>query len=113
MPYQRGDVVLVPFPFSDLSTTKVRPAIIVSSDLYHKTEPDLLLAAITTKVSAAINPTDYALADWEQAGLRYPSALKAVLFTLAPTRVEYRIGAVTARDLAEIDRRLRLALGLD
>jgi mRNA-degrading endonuclease toxin of MazEF toxin-antitoxin module len=30
MAFQRGDVVLVPFPFSDLSTTKVRPAVVVS-----------------------------------------------------------------------------------
>ena len=113
MLYHRGDVVLVPFPFSDLSTTKVRPAVVISSELYHKTEPDLLLAAITTKVSPATNPTDYVLADWEKASLRYPSALKTVLFTLAPSRVEYRIGALTPRDLAEVDRRLRLALALD
>jgi len=113
MPYRRGDVILVPFPFSDLGTTKVRPAIVVSSDLYHKTEPDLLLVAITTKISAATNPTDYVLSDWAEAGLRYPSASKTVLFTLSPARVEYRIGALTARDLAEVDRRLRRALALE
>ena len=113
MTYQRGDVVLVPFPFSDLSTTKIRPAVVISSELYHKTEPDLLLAAITTKVSAAINPTDYVLADWAQAGLRYPSALKTVLFTFAPTRVEYRIGALTQHDLDQVERCLRLALALE
>ena len=42
MKFQRSDVVLVPFPFSDLSTTKVRPAVVVSSALYHATEPDLI-----------------------------------------------------------------------
>ena len=46
MAYQRGDVLLVPFPFSDLSTSKVRPAVVVSSALYHTSEPDLLLAAL-------------------------------------------------------------------
>ena len=50
MKFQRSDVVLVPFPFSDLSTTKVRPAVVVSSALYHATEPDLLLAALTFKL---------------------------------------------------------------
>ena len=53
MTFRRGDVVLVPFPFSDLSTTKVRPAVVVSSALYHATEPDLLLAALTSKIAAA------------------------------------------------------------
>ncbi len=37
---QRGNILLVPFPFSDLSTTKVRPAAVVSGPLYHGTEPD-------------------------------------------------------------------------
>ena len=57
MAYQRGEIVLVPFPFSDLSTTKVRPAIVISSAMYHQAEPDLLLAAITSNLSAAIGFT--------------------------------------------------------
>lgn len=112
MAFQRGDVVLVPFPFSDLSTTKVRPAVVVSSALYHDSEPDLILAAITSKVAAATGSLDYVLNDWQPAGLRYPSALKPVLFTLDPARVLYRVGTLTASDLAEIDQRLRRAINL-
>jgi mRNA interferase MazF len=112
MVFQRGEVVLVPFPFSDLTTTKVRPAVIVSGPLYHATEPDLILAAITTKTSAATGALDYILSDWRAAGLRYPSALKPVLFTLEPTRVIHRVGLLTTHDLAEVTQRLRLALGL-
>ena len=87
MTFQRGDVILVPFPFSDLSTFKVRPAVVVSSALYHTNEPDLLLAAITSNVAAATGPLDYLLNNWRAAGLRYPSALKPVLFTLSPARL--------------------------
>lgn len=112
MAFQRGDVVLVPFPFSDLSTTKVRPAVVVSGSLYHATEPDLILAAITSKITAMTGPLDYVLNDWQAANLRYPSALKPVLFTLDPVRVLHRIGALTPSDLAEVDRRLRRALEL-
>jgi mRNA interferase MazF len=112
MAFQRGDVVLVPFPFSDLSTTKVRPAVVVSSALYHEAEPDLILAAITSKVAAATGPFDYVLKDWQTAGLRYPSALKPVLFTLDPARVLYRVGALTSVDLPEVVQRLRRALQL-
>ena len=63
MAFHRGDVVLVPFPFSDLSTTKVRPAVVVSGSLYHTTEPDLILAAITSKITTVIGPLDYVLSD--------------------------------------------------
>lgn len=113
--YRRGDddIVLVPFPFSDLTTTKVRPAVVVSSDLYHTTEPDLVLAALTSRVAAATGPLDYVLGDWEKVGLRYPSALKPVFFTLTLARVLHRIGTLTPQDAEQIDRRLCLALALE
>lgn len=112
MAFQRGDVLLVPFPYSDLSTTKVRPAVVISGILYHALEPDLILAAITSKVTTAVGPLDYVLLDWLQAGLRQPSALKPVLFTLDPARVLHPIGALTSRDLAVVVQKLRLALEL-
>ncbi len=112
MAFQRGDVVLVPFPFSDLSTMKVRPAVVVSSSLYHATEPDLILAAITSQIAMATGPLDYVLLDWQAAGLRCPSALKPVLFTLDPARVLHRVGALIPLDLAEVNQRLRRALEL-
>ena len=49
MPYYQGDIVLVPFPFTDLSGTKVRPAIVVSNNDINTTD-DLILAAITTNL---------------------------------------------------------------
>ena len=112
MTFQRGDVVLVPFPFSDLSATKVRPAVVVSSVLYHSTKPDLILIAITSQVAAATGPLDYVLNDWREAGLRFPSAFKPVVFTLDPARVLHHLGALTPADLAQVDQRLRRALAL-
>lgn len=49
-PYERGDIVLVSFPFTDLTATKKRPALVVSPDSFHSERDDLLLAAITSKV---------------------------------------------------------------
>lgn len=40
-----GDVVLVPFPFTDQSTTKNRPAVVVSSSAYNANRPDIVVAA--------------------------------------------------------------------
>ena len=110
MAFQRGDVVLVPFPFSDLSATKVRPAVVVSSSLYQQIEPDLILAALTSRVAAATGPFDYVLTDWRAAGLRYPSALKPVLFTLDPSRVLHHIGGLGVADLTQVDQRIARAL---
>jgi len=48
MAFQRGDVVLIPFPYTDLSATKTRPAVVVSSECYHAVRPDLLVAYVSS-----------------------------------------------------------------
>jgi mRNA interferase MazF len=50
MRYQFGDVVLVPFPFTDQSTAKQRPGVIVSSTAYHEARRDLILMAVRQSV---------------------------------------------------------------
>jgi hypothetical protein len=52
------------------------------------------------------------LRDWRAAGLRLPSALKPVLFTLEPSRVLRHIGALTTRDLTQVSQHLARALEL-
>lgn len=47
--YKRGDIVLVSFPFTDLSSSKTRPALVVSPDSFNQTMQDLVLAAITSQ----------------------------------------------------------------
>ncbi len=46
--YERGNIVLVPFPFSDQTTTKKRPAVVISSDSYNGKSPDIIIMAITS-----------------------------------------------------------------
>ena len=50
--YRRGDIVLVPFPFTDLSTIKQRPALIVSSTRFNVAQEDAIFVAITSNVGA-------------------------------------------------------------
>jgi len=45
-----GDVVLVPFPFTDQSGTKRRPAVVISSASYHANRRDIVIMAITSQV---------------------------------------------------------------
>jgi mRNA-degrading endonuclease toxin of MazEF toxin-antitoxin module len=48
--YDFGDVVLVPFPFTDQTTTKKRPAVVVSSSVYNRERPDIVLVAVTSQM---------------------------------------------------------------
>ncbi len=62
--YNVGDVILVPFPFTDLQQSKQRPAVIVSSPGYHAERPDLILMAITSQVRSPPAFGEGALRDW-------------------------------------------------
>jgi len=111
--YRRGDVVLVPLPFTDLGERKVRPAVVLSGSIYHATEPDLILGVITTNLAAATAPVDNVLVDWRSANLKFPSAFKPVVFTVEPSLVAYRVGHLSERDFGAIVRRVQLALELE
>ena len=45
-----GDIILVPFPFTDQTTTKKRPAVIISSITYNTERPDLIIMAVTSQL---------------------------------------------------------------
>jgi mRNA interferase MazF len=76
--YNPGDVVLIPFPFTDLRTVKQRPAIILSSTAFNQRHQDAILAAITSHVPEVLTSDEYLLNDDEQreAGLPKPSVIK-------------------------------------
>lgn len=107
---QAGDVVIVEFP--GVSATKRRPAIVVSSALYHQSRPDVILCLLTSQVQAANAPTDYLLQDWSQAGLRQPSAARMFLVTVPAADVSV-IGRLSERDWREVQARLQTALAID
>lgn len=110
--FKRGDVILVPFPFADLRSRKVRPALVVSGKIYHANEPDLIIAAITSNISANTGPTDYLISDWQKAGLIRPSVVKASIATIEPSLVKYPLGQIAPSDLREVEIRLKIALEL-
>jgi len=62
--YNRGDVVLVPFPFSDQTTTKKRPAVIISSNTYNDTSRDIVIMAITSQARGNIGIGECMIENW-------------------------------------------------
>ncbi|MGH7968337.1 MAG: type II toxin-antitoxin system PemK/MazF family toxin, partial [Limisphaerales bacterium] len=59
MSYKRGEVVLVPFPFTNLSSTKQRPALVVSADAFNAVRDDVLVAAITSQVPVTLAEDEF------------------------------------------------------
>jgi mRNA interferase MazF len=105
-------VVLVPFDFTDRSGTKVRPAVVVSTDHYNQQSPDVLIASITGNLNPLPHPGDYPIAAWSRAGLRVPSLVQMKLATIDNHLVVRKLGALGKADLTGLERGVRQALGL-
>ena len=73
-PFKRGDVILIAFPFTDLTTTKMRPGVIVSSDRFNKKYEDIVVAAITSQVPKSLSNDDFSLSHTDQADAGLPKA---------------------------------------
>ena len=80
--FNQGDIVLVPFPFTDLSATKQRPAIILSPKRLNNLRSDLVVAAITSQIPDTLSDDEVLLsdADLRAAGSRSAQLLNLVRF---------------------------------
>ena len=94
----RNDVVLLPIPFTDLTSRKVRPAVVIG-----RNGADLFLVPI----SSVLGNTDFSLQDWRAAGLNVACGIKAQLATVEERLVVKIVGAVTVADRRTLDLRLR------
>ena len=99
----RNDVVLLPIPFTDLTSRKVRPAIIIG-----RSGADLFLVPI----SSVLANTDFTLKEWRAAGLNVPCGVKAQIATVEERLAVKIVGGLRAADQQRLDERLQLWLGL-
>lgn len=111
MPYQFGDIVLVPFPFTDQSTTKQRPGVIVSGAAYQRERRDVILMAITSQVRGSSAFGEIIVQDWQAAKLLKPSAIKPVIATLEQALVIKTLGRLSQRDQQALKEAIGKVLG--
>lgn len=113
--FERGKIVLVPFPFTDLSSSKVRPALIVSDPKY--ADQDVSVLFVSSRLAKKKSPTDYSIkpADphFKQTGLKVASFIKCnKVATLDKKIVLGELGSLHQDLQKEIDKKIRLALRL-
>lgn len=104
MSCSRNEVVLVPIPFTDLTSHKVRPAIVLGSNRHG----DLFLAPVTSQA----HNIDVPLAEWRVAGLNVPCGVKAQFATVEARCVLKTVGQLGAADVAALNANLRRWLQL-
>ncbi len=111
--YERGEVVLVRFPFTDLTSTKQRPALVVGSEAFARSGEDVILAAISGQRVDHPGRFDYVVKDWQGAGLLMPSVVRAgKLVTLQRDLIRRSLGSLPAAELGAIGELLREALAI-
>jgi mRNA interferase MazF len=96
---RQGQIVLVPFPFSnEPETNKRRPALVISANWYNQSKPDCILAAITSVVPPELSQDEVLLsgAEAKQCGLLNDSIIRTgKLFTIEQGRIVRQLGQIT------------------
>ena len=105
--FDPGDVVVLDFP--GVMGVKRRPAVVVSSPLYHASRPDVIVGLITSRTTA-LGAMDYVLQDWSQAGLRVSSVFRCFFATLPDSVRHMVVGHLSDRDWQGVCECVRTAL---
>ncbi|WP_289020589.1 type II toxin-antitoxin system PemK/MazF family toxin [Desulfobacter postgatei] len=109
--YKFGDVILVPFPFTDQSTSKKRPAVIVSSTLYNQRRPDVVIMAVTSQIHGSGYFGDIRIQKWQQAGLLKASVIKPILTTVEKGLIIKKLGCLADNDQEALNKGLQTIIG--
>lgn len=118
MIHRRGDVVMVDHPFSDARGSKIRPMLVVQSDVRNRLLNHTVVAMLTTNLNfVGSDPTqvlvDITTPDGAGSGLNANSAIRCGnLFTLHENAILRKVGALSAVLMQQVDDGLKAALEL-
>jgi mRNA interferase MazF len=106
--YSKDEIVLVRYPFSDLSASKIRPAIIVGQ---LDRSSDYLIVPLTSR-TAHLATGEFILKKWQEAGLNVASAVKQGIYTINARLIVKSVGYLSTEDSKQVEQSLRQWLGL-
>ena len=108
--YNFGDILLVPFPFTDQTSSKKRPAVIISSNAYNQKKPDLIIMAITSQISSSLTFGELHIIDLSAAGLIKASVIKPVISTIEKSLVIRKLGQLQDSDCQNLKNLIKTIL---
>ncbi len=107
--FERFEVLVVPFPFTDRLATKRRPALVLSNVAFNRSAGHAVMAMITSAEQTAW-PNDVTIRDLDAAGLPMPCVVRMKLFTLDRRLVLKAAGRLSKRDADSVARSLSTIL---
>lgn len=109
-PFAPGEVLVLPFPFTDREAIKRRPALVISDSQAFNLPSGHLVAAMITSADHHPWPLDTPIENLDAAGLSHESVVRMKLFTLDARLVLRRAGALAPRDWQNVRRQLQTLL---
>jgi len=100
--YRKWDIIIVPFPFTDLTTVKKRPALVVSPDNYNKSGQDVVIAFLTSRMDVSPRFGDYRIRFWQESGLPKASLLRMKYATIDREIILKRIGRLCEKERGSV-----------
>ena len=113
--YRRGQVVVVTVPFTSQEGVKLRPAVVVSTEAFHRRLRDVIICPVSSqpRYFEKPGPGDRPLSKWKAVGLRFPSTARVSnILAVDKSLVRRTLGKLAPGDLRSLDSALREALGL-
>ena len=114
MNIKQRDIVLIPFPYSDLSATKKRPVVILSNSNYHKDNNDMICCAITSSKKEIHRGVLINNFDLEEGNLKTESVIKpSKVFTVLRKIIVKKVGTLKIEKIEEVIKNLKLDIEID
>lgn len=107
--YERWDVAVALFPFTDIAVRKPRPIVVLSSQAFNHAHAHVLAAMITTAAGSSWD-SDHLIQNLAPTGLSRPSLVRWKLFTLPFEVVPRKIGALDPVDRGLLSARMAAIL---
>lgn len=111
---RRGEIHLVAFdPTLEREIRKTRPAVIIQNDVSNQYSPITIVAAISSQFSTPPRPREVIISPGPKSGLAKPSAvILNQIRSIDRARLRKRLGRLDAEEMRQVDRALRISLGL-
>lgn len=107
MMYKQGDIVLIPVPYSDLTSQKRRPVLIISGDIYNKSTDDVIVAAITSNIRGNKNEIVFDNDNMIIGKLQKESCIRPdKIYTLSKSIIIKKFGEIEEKKVLETKQRL-------
>lgn len=105
--YNQGDILLIPIPFSDLTSSKKRPVLVLSNNDYNKKTEDIIVAAVTSNIISKDYNILISNKDMQEGNLHVNSCVRVdKIYTLSQSIVIKKFGTVKPEVINNIKEKL-------